>query len=133
MTREEMEPYHRKLVALLRRLRSDTSAITQEALRTAGGEASGSLSNAPLHPADLGTDNFEQELSLGLLENQQQLLEQTLAALERINGGTYGRCQECDAEIPGERLQAVPYTPHCLRCATQLQAAGGEGRLPGNL
>jgi RNA polymerase-binding transcription factor DksA len=133
MTREEMEPHHHHLVALLGRLRRDTSVVTQEALRTAGGEASGGLSNAPLHPADLGTDNFEQELSLGLLENQQQLLEQTLGALDRINAGTYGSCQECKGEIPIERLQAVPYTPFCLECATRLQTAGSEGQLPGNL
>jgi DnaK suppressor protein len=133
MTREEVQPYHRNLVALLGRLRHDTSAVAAEALRTGGGEASGSLSNVPVHPADLGTDNFEQELSLGLLENEQQLLEQTLSALDRIANGSYGRCQECGGGISAERLEALPYAPSCLACAEQLEAEGSEGRLPGNL
>jgi DnaK suppressor protein len=133
MTRKEMEAYRGKLVALRNRLRSDTSAVADEALRMTGGEASGNLSNVPVHPADLGTDNFEQELALGLLENQQQLLEQTRAALARIDDGTYGRCQECGRDIPAARLQALPYTPYCVPCAQRLQAEGGEGRLPGNL
>jgi DnaK suppressor protein len=133
MTREEMEPYHRNLVALLGRLRCDTSAVSAEALRTGGGEASGSLSNVPVHPADLGTDNFEQEMSIGLLENEQQLLEQTLAALDRVANGTYGRCQECGGAISAERLEALPYAPFCFACAERLEADGSDGRLPGNL
>jgi len=133
MTREEMEPYHHQLVALLVRLRRDTSSVSAEALRNGGGEASGNLSNVPVHPADLGTDNFEQEMSLGLLENEHLLLEQTLAALDRIANGTYGRCQECGGAIAAERLEALPYAPNCLACAERLQAEGSEGWLPGNL
>ena len=133
MTPKEMEPYRGKLAALRNRLRRDTAAVAGSALRTAGGEASGSLSNTPVHPADLGTDNFEQALALGLLENERQLLEQTLTALDRVENGTYGCCQECDREIPAERLQALPYTPYCVQCAQRLQAEGGEGRAPGNL
>jgi DnaK suppressor protein len=133
MTQDQMEPYRAKLQALRGRLRRDTSAVADEALRTAGGEASGSLSNVPVHPADLGSDNFEQRLTLGLLENEQQLLDQVLQALDRIANGTYGSCQECGQAIPVERLQALLYTPFCVPCAQRLQAEGNEARLPGNL
>ena len=69
--------------------------------------------------ADLGSDNFEQEVSLSLLENEGQLLERVSAALARIDQGTFGRCQECGRDISRERLDAVPYTPYCIQCAAR--------------
>src|SRR5690349_19392663 len=110
MTREQLEKYREKLLGLGRRLQRDASDVAHEALRQTGGEASGSLSNAPMHLADLGTDNFEQEVSLGLLENEGLILEQINAALRRFDDGTYGRCQQCKKEIAADRLDALPYT-----------------------
>lgn len=43
------------------------------------------------------------------------------AALERIESGTYGRCVECDEEIPVERLEILPATPVCVRCQAQYE------------
>jgi len=103
------------------RLTGDVSHLADEALRSTGGEASGSLSNAPLHMADLGTDNFEQEFTLGLIQNEEQALDEIAAALDRLDQGTFGRCEECHKEIPKQRLQAIPYTRHCVECARKLQ------------
>ncbi len=121
MTKTDMNGYQSTLLALRSRLKGDVSHLADEALRAAGGEASGSLSNAPLHMADLGTDNFEQEFTLSLLQNQEQVLEEIDHALDRINQGTYGLCEECHSPIPKARLQAVPYTRHCVECARKLQ------------
>jgi RNA polymerase-binding transcription factor DksA len=71
--------------------------------------------------ADLGTDNFEQEFSLTLLQNQEQALKEIGEALERIRHGSFGRCEECQGAIPKARLQALPYTRHCVECARKLQ------------
>ena len=117
MTKPELENFRKLLEGLRRRLTGDVSHLADEALRARGGEASGSLSNAPLHMADLGTDNFEQEFTLSLLENQEQMLEEIVAALDRIDKGTFGKCEECGAAIPKGRLQALPYTRHCVACA----------------
>jgi DnaK suppressor protein len=132
MTKKELESYREKLLALGRRLRGDMNAVGGEALRGTGGEPAGNLSNAPLHPADLGTDAFEQEMAVGLLENERLLLRQTAEALVRIDQGTYGRCLECGKDIPAARLDALPYTPHCVDCARKLQAEGGPPA-PSNL
>jgi RNA polymerase-binding transcription factor DksA len=75
--------------------------------------------------ADLGTDNFEQEMSLNLLQNEEQVLDEIAAALDRINQGTFGRCEECDTEIPKARLQAVPYARYCVECARKLEQKAG--------
>src|SRR4051794_41476193 len=121
MTKAVLESFRQALLALRPRLRGDVSHLADEALKARGGEASGSLSNAPLHMADLGTDNFEQEFTLSLLQNQEQALEEIADALERIREGAYGRCEECASPIPKARLQALPYTRHCVACARKLQ------------
>jgi RNA polymerase-binding transcription factor DksA len=121
MTKAELETYRDTLLTLRSRLTGDVSHLADEALRARGGEASGSLSNAPLHMADLGTDNFEQEFTLSLLQNQEQALKEITEALERVRQGTFGRCEECEGVIPKARLQALPYTRHCVACARKLQ------------
>src|SRR5436305_11415850 len=121
MNKAELDSYRELLVSLRSRLNGDVTHLADEALRSTGGEASGSLSNAPLHMADLGTDNFEQEFAFTLLQNQEQALDEIREALERIRLGTFGRCEECGAPIPKARLLAVPYTRHCVECARKLQ------------
>jgi RNA polymerase-binding transcription factor DksA len=132
MTQTELEEYRQSLLALGKRLGGDFAGIAGEAFRTSGGEASGSLSNAPLHLADLGTDNFEQEMAVSLLENAGQNLEQIHDALNRIAEGTYGRCLECGKAIPRQRLQALPFTPYCVDDARKIQA-GEESQGPAGL
>jgi DnaK suppressor protein len=117
MTTTESSKYRDTLLALRNRLNGDVTHMTGEALREAGGEASGGISNTPLHMADLGTDNFEQEFTLGLIQNEEQTITEIDAALARLRNGTFGRCEECQQEIPVTRLQALPYTRHCVACA----------------
>ena len=121
MTTTQLEKYRQALLSLRSRLNGDVTHLAGEAFRTSGGETSGSLSNTPLHMADLGTDNFEQEFTLSLLQNQEQALDEISLALDRIDKGTYGLCEECQGPIPKARLQAVPYTRHCVACARKLQ------------
>jgi RNA polymerase-binding transcription factor DksA len=121
MTQRDRDMYRRRLLDLGNRLKSDISGLTSEALRRSGGEASGSLSNAPLHLADLGTDNFDQEMAVTLLQNEHQVLTAIAAALDRLDAGKFGRCETCGKEIPAVRLQAVPYATHCVACAREIE------------
>src|SRR5437879_12309277 len=100
MTKAELQTYQHQLNALRNRHNGDVSHLTDEALRRTGGGATGNLSNMPIHMADLGTDNFEQEFTLSLLQNEEQLLDEIAAALERIKHGSFGQCEECHGEIP---------------------------------
>jgi RNA polymerase-binding protein DksA len=126
MTEADIDHFRQKLLALKRRLGGQLSQLEEEALRGTGGEARGNLSNLPLHPADLGTDNYEEEVALELLVTQADLLTEVQDALTRIDQGTFGRCENCGQEIRRERLEALPYARHCLPCAGQLQADGGD-------
>jgi RNA polymerase-binding transcription factor DksA len=121
MTTQEIDYYRQRLLALGARLRSAVADLTGEALRQAGGAASGQLSNTPLHMADLGSDNFEQEVAVSLLQNERAVLGDISAALLRVDHGTFGRCERCRQEIPAGRLQAIPYTPYCIKCARRLE------------
>lgn len=122
MTKADLKTFETNLRALHARLRGDVSHLTSEALRTSGnGDPTTATSSAPMHMADVGTDNFEQEFTFSLIQNQEQVLGEIADALERIKQGTYGRCEECRSSIPKARLQALPYTRHCVSCARKIQ------------
>ncbi len=117
MTEAEIQTYRQRLLGLKKRLGGDLLGLEEEARRPIGGEASGGLSDVPLHLADMGSDNYEEEVTLALLENEEQLLAEIDDALARIAQGTFGRCEECQQEISRERLEAVPYTRYCFEHA----------------
>jgi len=121
MNKTELNAFRRQLLALRDRLNGDVTHLADEAFRKSDGESGGNLSHMPIHMADLGTDNFEQENTLSLLANEEQILAEISAALDRIDKGAYGRCEECQGEIlPKARLKELPYTRYCVDCARKL-------------
>lgn len=62
-----------------------------------------------MHAADSATDQFDHDLSLSELSQRQNALFEIDEALKRILNGTYGRCEETGAPIPGARLRAIPW------------------------
>ena len=82
----------------------------QEALRAAGQDVSVD------HMADFGTDNYEQEFTLGIVEQDVETLRDIHDALARIKEGTFGLCEECLKPVPRARLRALPYARLCIDC-----------------
>jgi DnaK suppressor protein len=121
MKKTDMKVYKDRLLLLRARLRGDMNAMADAALRKTRTEASGDLSSMPIHMADLGSDNYEQEFTLGLLQNDEDTLGLIESALERIEEGEYGSCSECGGTVPKTRLNAIPYTPFCVKCASKVQ------------
>jgi RNA polymerase-binding transcription factor DksA len=120
MKKVDMLGYKDKLQLIRAQLRGDVSTMAEVALRKSGME--GSESNGmPIHMAELGSDNFEQEFTLGLIEAEEDTLAMVDAALDRIEQGAYGKCVQCDGVIPKARLNAIPYTPVCIKCAEQME------------
>src|SRR3954465_15958070 len=58
----------------------------------------------------------ERELAIRNLDRESLLLRNVRAALARIQDGSYGICMHCEEEIKPKRLEAVPWTPYCIRC-----------------
>ena len=119
MKNTEIKTYKERLLCLRARLRGDVSQMADAALKKSRSEANGDLSSMPIHMADIGSDNFEQEFTLSLMESEEGTLDQIEASLERIEDGTYGRCEECGVKIPKTRLNAIPYASLCVKCASQ--------------
>ncbi|HTN75721.1 MAG TPA: TraR/DksA C4-type zinc finger protein [Pirellulaceae bacterium] len=122
MKKVEMKVYKEQLLKLRARLRGDVNAMADAALNKTRSESSGDLSSMPIHMADVGTDNFEQEFTLALMETDESALGLIESALERIEDGTYGTCLECEGKILKARLNAIPYAPLCIKCASKLEA-----------
>ena len=74
-------------------------------------------SAAATHPADVGTERFEQQLDQRLAETERDLLLKIDEALARIEQGTYGRCEVDGEAISIERLRARPWARRCLQHA----------------
>ena len=113
----EMENFKGKLLVLRSRLRGNVITMTDAALNKNRMEAIGDLSTMPIHMADIGSDNFEQEQTLSFMQSEHGLLEMVDEALARIKEGIYGICENCECRIPKARLNALPYAAKCVRCA----------------
>lgn len=123
MKKAEAKVYKDRLLTLRARLRGDVTQMAESALNKNRMDRGDNLSSMPIHMADLGSDNFEQEFTLSLITNEEETLEQIERALERIEEGEYGVCEECECKIPKARLNAIPYANLCVRCAEQTKRA----------
>jgi DnaK suppressor protein len=88
-------------------------------VRQTGGEVSG----APLHLADMGTDNSETDVNVSCSQSASEEIREIDEALERIQDGSFGLCEDCGQAIPEGRLEAIPYARLCIPCKTQEEAA----------
>ena len=88
----------------------DVNHMKQEALKKERSD----LSNVPFHMADAGSDNFEMENTLGLMDEEVKILTEIDAALIRIERKTYGICEGSGKPIPKPRLEAIPWARYCI-------------------
>jgi RNA polymerase-binding protein DksA len=90
--------------------------ISEDALKKSQKEASGDISGYTYHMADVATDTYDIEFSLGLASDDRKLLYELDEALNRIEEGIFGICEGCKTLISKTRLKAVPYARFCLKC-----------------
>jgi len=119
MRAKEMEPFKQLLLEKRRLLVGDVNALERAALQQNRQDASGDLSKMPLDMADIGSDNYEQEFALGLIESEQTTLCEIDEALQRIESRQYGKCLACGHPIAKARLKAKPHAKLCIECRRQ--------------
>ena len=95
---------------------NDLKHISDDTLRKSQKEASGDISGYTYHMADVATDNYDREFSLGLASNERKSLYELDDALKRIEEGTFGICDDCKSSITKIRLKAVPSARLCIKC-----------------
>jgi RNA polymerase-binding protein DksA len=125
----DVQHYRGLLLQKRREILGNVSEIEGEALRKSRLDASGDLSSMPIHMADLGTDNFEQEFSLELMDSERRLLVEIDDALNRITAGTYGICEGTGKPITKARLEAQPWARYSVEYAKLVeQGRAKEGQ-----
>lgn len=121
LTKTQLRQFRDLLLDKRRDLIGDMNGIEAEAFRSGRGGTGGDLSNMPTHPADIGTDNYEHEFSLGLLESERSLLGEIEQALERVEKGTFGICLGTGQPIGLPRLKARPWAKYSIEYARMLE------------
>jgi DnaK suppressor protein len=122
MATTDFKLHRERLLALRARFQGDVTQMADNALN----KDHAKTTSMPNHPAELGSGNFDQELTLSLLGSERQALDQIEAAIARIDDGSYGQCEKCGRAIPKARLEAIPYAARCVQCASQ----GEDGQEP---
>lgn len=123
LKKKDLEQFKGLLQTLEARLKGDVQTLSTGALGT------GSDSRTPTHMAELGTETYEQDFSLRVMESDQEVLQEIRAALRRIEDGTYGICEGCEEAgrppskrwIPKTRLKVIPHARYCVSCAEKLE------------
>ncbi len=118
MNKTDQRRYKERLLALRSELRGDVAQMADSVLQKTPAEANGNSSVMPMHLAEMGSDNFEREFTLRLLSTKDRTLDQIERALESMEDGVYGVCDQCGARIPKTRLNAIPFARSCIRCAS---------------
>ncbi|MDP2831375.1 MAG: TraR/DksA family transcriptional regulator [Candidatus Omnitrophota bacterium] len=95
---------------------NDLKHISDDTLRKSQKEASGDISGYTYHMADVATDNYDREFSLGIASSERKSLYELDDALKRIEEGVFGICDDCKSSIAKIRLRAVPSTRLCIKC-----------------
>ncbi len=83
--------------------------------KLSGNDLSVDASETP-DPVDLAVRNYSKNVMLAVSENESRQVLLINEALERIGGGEYGICQNCEKDINPKRLDAVPWARYCLEC-----------------
>jgi DnaK suppressor protein len=105
----------------LQGIRDDLQRERAEATSDTGDE----LSSFDQHPGDVGTETFELERNVSLLEQVENELEEIEAAFGRLERGEYGRCQACGRPIGDERLDAMPAARFCVEDQARAEREAG--------
>jgi DnaK suppressor protein len=121
LTAVDIEHFKQLLLAKRGEILSNVNEMEDEALKKSRVDAAGDLSSMPIHMADLGTDNYDQEFTLGLMDSERKLLKEIDDALRRIEQGTYGICEGTGKQIQKARLEAEPWARYCVEYARMLE------------
>lgn len=116
---QDLDRYKELLQTLQARVQGDVRQIEEEAF--SGKEGDHGSSN---HLAEMGTDAWDLDFSLRMVENDEEFLKEISTALGKIDEGTFGLCEMClengvseaKARIPRSRLNAIPYARNCVDC-----------------
>ncbi len=116
LTKKELSEFKKIIFKRKEEIDDEIKHISEDTLKKSQKDASGDISGYTYHMADVATDNYDREFSLGLVSNDRKSLYELEDALKRVEDGSYGICQECKSFIAKTRLKAVPQARLCVKC-----------------
>jgi DnaK suppressor protein len=116
----DLQDARQSLEQMLRELDSATSTLEGE-----GAGDSGELSSIDQHPGDTASELQDADEQNALLAASAQQRAEVVAALARIEAGTYGTCADCGQPIPDARLEVRPEAVRCVVDQEKYEAANG--------
>lgn len=126
-SKKGLKKFKQLLIKLREKTVDEMESITKDTLKTSQREASGDLSGYTLHMADVATDHYDREFSLGIAGVEQRVVYQIDEALKRIEDSSYGLCLTCEKPISKKRLTAVPFAKYCIECQKQEELTQKKG------
>jgi DnaK suppressor protein len=117
MDKKKLDYFKKRLETRQQELRRTVSRIEQDG-RTTDEDSAQDI-------ADRAANSYTKEFLFHQSNNDRQLLQMVEKALARIREGNFGECISCGKEINAKRLEAVPWTRHCIEC----QEKAEQGRL----
>ncbi len=115
MKKTDLKKFKQLLLQKRETMTDEISGITSRFDATLK-EKTGDLSSHSYHMADQGTDAMEREMAFARGSKSGRFVHHIDAALKRIEDGTYGKCFECEKDIPVARLEIVPHARFCISC-----------------
>ena len=119
MNKLELEKFKKILLKLRDEVAGEINNIAKDTLNKSQRDASGDLSGYSLHLADMASDHYDREFSLGLASSGREALLLIDEALKRIEDKSFGKCLICKKPIKKRRLEALPYAEHCIECQSK--------------
>lgn len=113
---EELAEFKQRLLAKRKELAGDAEHLANDSMAR-NSESGADHSSMPIHMADLGSDNWEHEFTLGLIANERDRIRKIDEALVRIEDQTYGICLATHKRIRRARLRAKPWAKYCIEQA----------------
>jgi RNA polymerase-binding protein DksA len=116
LNKKELAEFKKLILKRKEEVVDEIKHISEDTLKKSQKEASGDISGYTFHMADVATDTYDREFSLGLVSNEREVLYELDDALKRIDEQTFGVCESCKTLITKTRLKAVPYARLCVKC-----------------
>ncbi len=109
----EYKKWLERLILLRHALLRDGERLEEEGLKALEQEVSVD------HMADFGSDSYEQDNTLALIESKSEALRDVDESIRKIEVGSYGLCEECEQLIPSGRLEVLPHARYCVNCQSK--------------
>lgn len=124
MNKKEMKKFKEDLLSERERITKDLDGLQDDTLSRSSQNPPGHVAGYSDHVADTADEDYARSFNLYLASSKQQLLQEIDEALDKIEAGTYGLCENCGGKIPLRRLRAKHSARYCLKCVQEMEEEG---------